>query len=152
MSEWEPGDMAMVTWYAHDKSVERAMWSGSGWLGGPTGIIPQSMVADARPLVVIDPEDMEQVQRLTGDIPLADQDDVQQALREFASPSPRVEPERYSVIEDADGIEWVKADEVGFCWQRLGQPSSEHNAYSPWMSLRHPVRILAPGYDPEATS
>lgn len=113
-------------------------------------------------LAVIDPEDAEQVARLAalyakwgnltpdGGWDLTRQRDLAAALREYATPPPRVEEPtgRYAAIEDADGTEWVRIDgRQGFSWQRIGAPSMERNAYASWDGLAQPVRVLSTGVE-----
>jgi len=73
-----------------------------------------------RPLVVIDPEDRAQVERLCGlflkgndGTAIGDANDLQAALREFANPSPPkpAEPTGLgAVVENSDGGRWVRTD------------------------------------------
>ena len=85
-------------------------------------------VTDARPLVVIDPEDREQVERLmstfhaqynmpwSSDSDAMHADRMQAALREFATPTPKPEePKGWgAVVEDDTGAMWtLYAPEAG---------------------------------------
>jgi hypothetical protein len=108
------------------------------------------MSREGRPLVVIDPEDdNDDVSRLWRLLPnrLVSIDQLQDALREFADPTPPKPDEpmgKYAVVEDTDGVEWVRIDPAGFGWQRLGDPSTEHNAYASWDGF-DAVRVLSEG-------
>ena len=95
-----------------------------------------------RPLVVIDPDDREQVERLArlcSSVPAemalsaTRLDAMQAALREFANPTPPKPDEPTglgAVVEDADGQRWVRV-RSGFDWRwrddRLGEQTTwEH--------------------------
>jgi len=122
--EWKPGDVALVrrgpSWSG------RAMWTLEGWIdqGGDRERVPLFDITDARPLVVIDPEDREQVNRL--DVALSAMSFsarhcgsfsvLQAALREFANPTPPkpAEPTGLgAVVEDAAGTHWVRHQTTG---------------------------------------
>lgn len=119
--EWKPGDVG-ASRYGVVFYTERGWFFDDG--SGPNG--PEEKFyppRDLRPLVVIDPEDREQVERLTSALKLwrlknieclADEQevtDVQAALREFANPTPP-KPEEPTglgaVVEDAEGERWVR--------------------------------------------
>jgi hypothetical protein len=126
--EWKPGDVGEWMYMSaapqialrvvgcnfleHDR---RPHWhlSGGGWTGYDGNV---------RPLVVIDPEDREQVQRLEAEMSrgmgwrrLDDGprvDALQAALREIATPTPPKpeEPKGLgAVVEDGEGYYWVRA-------------------------------------------
>jgi hypothetical protein len=101
--QWQPGDVAMVTvdyGRATDVAREVVCFRTAGWWrDAKTGASYGSAlreVKDARPLVVIDPEDREQVERLavlflgklSTYVNTADIKAMQAALREFANPKP----------------------------------------------------------------
>jgi hypothetical protein len=74
------------------------------------------VAGDYRPVVVIDPEDREQVERLCSGLLdihwYGNADAMQVALRKFANPTPPKPDEPTglgAVVEDADGIRWVLA-------------------------------------------
>ena len=123
-TEWKLGDVAMVRLDA-DTEV-RVTWNYDGWRSAKGSFYdPKGSFYDpalpARPLVVIDAEDREQVERLT-DLyeraipdglvtPTASTDALQAALREFANPTPPKPDEPTglgAVVEDADGRRWVR--------------------------------------------
>lgn len=106
---------------------------------------------DARPVVVIDPEDREQVERLimamqqrgwTGlddDAP----SDMQAALRSLIAPPKPPEPQGLgAVVEDAEGEKWVwmSAGAQGAYWMRVGPPETWRN----WSQIPA-VRVLSEG-------
>jgi hypothetical protein len=110
--EWKPGDLAMVRL---DPQTEiRVFWNGQHWQG-VKGVFYDLHVT-ARPLVVIDPEDAEAVDRLCAYFLMGNEGtaignvaDLQAALREFANPTPRIEePTDPAVRVWANGSEWAK--------------------------------------------
>ena len=133
--EWKPGDVALVLnehgfWNVAIRVVGRPdFWQyGVSQTASPTN-------ADARPLVVVDPEGVEQVERLTrlifGPLTSASGTSVQEALREFANPKPDEPTGLGAVVEDAEGNRWVR-DEAGGSeprvWYRRGEESSRNYA------------------------
>ena len=124
--EWKPGDVARVRYGAVDEvalvrhrpaachALEFAYVS-----NGFDMVDDLPPNADVRPLVVIDPEDAEQVERLwrawtthAPDYRLA-QDNMQAALREFANPTPPKPPEPQglgAVVEDRSRERWVRVN------------------------------------------
>lgn len=161
MSEWEPGDVAMVAggtdgpWLA----LVRPRGAANGRLefaylsGGFDMVGELSDGFSARPLVVIDPEDAEQVERLwrawttlAPDHRLA-QDCMQAALREFARPTPRIEEPQGlgAVVEDAEGDLWIRVvpAQLKYAWRPSGTTSSyEDTRYWPKVNA---VRVLSHG-------
>jgi hypothetical protein len=145
----------------------RAFRAENGWYCiGPSGYVrftPDNAPAgavDVRPLVVIDPEDPEQVERLRL---LIDQrwavgacgfgEAISDALREYARPEPP-KPEEptglFAVVEDADGVLWGRNNPKGIA------PWSPANAAAdglklPYRAWHHldVVRVLSPGVSPE---
>jgi hypothetical protein len=104
-------------------------------------------IEGARRLVVIDPEDREQVERLcdlflrgNDGTAIGDANDLQAALREFANPTP-VEPTGLgAVVEDAVGRVWVRHDNTpgSFPWVRAGR------GVAGWSEI-NAVRVLSVG-------
>jgi hypothetical protein len=128
--EWKPGDVAVseikgksfVVFRAEDPDSREDRWydkfgrllPDDQWLSQPK----------LRPLIVIDPEDREQAERLDKAIRSAyskadvlDPDEtgkMQAALREFANPTPPKPDEPTglgAVVEDAEGARWVLSHE-----------------------------------------
>ena len=141
-SEWEPGDVASLTIVGRAGTKQVAAMRGKdGWYyPTPSGLASNfdsaSTVIDARRLVVIDPEDAEQVERFreiasrwADDVPYDDGPGdlnyttaMQAALREYANPTPRIEEPQGlgAVVEDAEGRLWVRKGntEHGEDWSR----------------------------------
>lgn len=115
--EWKPGDVALAKYdgeppmlYVYSKVFGK---DEHRWQNAMTGRHSYTFEAADwhRSLVVIDPEDREQVERLRdycwrgGTV-----DDWQNHLREFANPTPPKPDEPTglgAVVEDADGNRWV---------------------------------------------
>jgi len=166
--EWKPGDVAALTIYGSDPARgyvtlnddrEALMWrvTGHSFFKG-VAVGNSAIVTDARPLVVIDPEDREQVERLGKVVARLWHehpyvlDAVQAALREFANPTPP-KPEEPTglgaVVEDADGVRWVLNNPRGY-----GKWSRENAAadglprdYKTWRMVTA-VRVLSEGVTP----
>ena len=129
--EWKIGDLAVVTTKSgvqYRGIYQLAPGIDHYWGRLPGEVRPNALLdpdVSARPLVVIDPEDREQVERLLecvldtdlGDGEAVEDEDVtemQRALREFANPTPPKPEEPRglgAVVEDADGNRWVRADQ-----------------------------------------
>lgn len=154
--EWKPGDVAIVQNHGGILAVRAAKdcgivghgysesdhWHYLSNVGGATWDSDGNRAA--RPLVVIDPEDREQVERFThlflshhwGSEHQTHTDAGQAALREFANPKPPKpdEPSRIgSRVEEANGIrytrfsdseshsggDWINEDGVRVQWSDL---------------------------------
>lgn len=114
--KWKYGDVAMVVNYGGEEKVVR--YGHGHWVFVDGSTMPEGET-NARPLVVIDPEDREQVERL-GElfssrrdrfVGVLWRDAMQAALREFADPKPpRPEEPRNlgAVVEDAEGRVWLR--------------------------------------------
>jgi hypothetical protein len=114
--EWQPGDVAVAT-FDHGGSgfVFRVVGATTSWCDMAGVSVPADQITDARPLVVIDPEDREQVERLSD--ALAEQraaeavahSGVADALRSLTRPPKPEEPTGLgAVVEDAEGLRWVR--------------------------------------------
>jgi hypothetical protein len=120
--------------------------------------LSETTCTSCRLLVVIDPEDREQVERLivayyaqidgyrysTGDLPEKFSDNMRAALREFANPTPKPdEPMGLgAVVEDANGRRWVLTEcdsTPGTLWWVRPGVSTPH-----W-SFIDAVKVLSPG-------
>lgn len=149
---WKPGDVAAVLcsdgkWRTGLHYLYMGRWT---WAFGDS-TFRDADTSEARPLVVIDPEDRESVLRLgelirkhspwTDDAPALHLTD---ALREFANPTPPKPDEPTglgAVVEDADGNKWVRTDVEQPAW------SQWQNAIGRWSWDRvNAVRELAPGW------
>ncbi|GAB3776651.1 hypothetical protein FB382_004357 [Nocardioides ginsengisegetis] len=142
--EWKPGDVAIVT-NQSGESGRAIRFSGSpedGWFAERDGI--GGDLTDARPLVVIDPENREQVERLCNLVDGAFNDTridgtgptstelAQAALREFANPTP-------PKPEEPTGLGAVVVDEKGRLWVNLTDPKCSTHT-DPWVSVHDPDR------------
>lgn len=126
--EFQPGEVALIEVGSSARAHVAIRDSSAGWLIGDSHAWrflldrQDPEVTVVRPLVVIDPEDREQVERLTAaligapDPFVARIDDVQAALREYANPTPPKPPEPTglgAVVEDAEGKRWVRNNPRG---------------------------------------
>ena len=148
--EWKPGDVA--AWDFEDGSgSERALRTAHDWFG-ERGSVPKFFHDSLRPLVVIDPENREQVERLcaamkaNGWTGIDDEapDDMQTALRSLLEPERPEEPKgKYAVVQDASGAEWVRCTNEGRSdWLRAGWFTSEE--WTDWSEIRA-VKVLSEG-------
>ena len=158
--EWKPGDLALVSsWRGADLPAFRVRRDGCGtvWCvlqdGDTRGLSDTEVGVSARPLVVIDPEDREQVERL-GYLYYAGingqrvegslLDEFQRALREYANPTPP-KPEEPTglgaVVEDAVGFKWVRWQRrTTKCWRR----EDDGATYASWADVKA-VEVLSEG-------
>jgi hypothetical protein len=164
--KWKPGLVADVTMVNGEKRQEHspAFWDSYNeeWVSPTAGrLYPGEVWAlDVRPLVVIDPEDREAVERLVGvivgvhceqreDVRLS-HDATQAALREFANPTPPKpdEPQGLgAVVEDADAQKWILVYDFDPVDRRRWAPLGSVGCIDDW---RHyddikAVRVLSPG-------
>ncbi len=117
-----------------------------------------SIIMTTRPLVVIDPENREQVERFTRSLPndwnlvqvddpmLADEsaDQIAAALREFANPKPDEPLGLGAVVEGSDGVRWVRTHcELDATWREEGFSG----VYRSWQAI-DVVRVLSEGVTP----
>jgi hypothetical protein len=140
--DWTPGDMAMVRL---DPQTEiRVFWNGQHWQG-VKGVFYDLHVS-ARPLVVIDPEDAEAVERLCASFLMGNEGtsignvtDLQAALREFANPKPAEPTGLGAVVEDSQGERWVRVAPFARSWR------SENASALADYALVAAVRVLSVG-------
>ncbi|MGZ4521040.1 MAG: hypothetical protein ACXVGA_06805 [Mycobacteriaceae bacterium] len=115
--DFKAGDVAMVS--ALDKPKPyRAYFDGETWREYDAKWFCVDSPASHRPLVVIDPEDREQVERLTRahcaafDSTCVQPEEVnamQAALRSLIAPPRPPEPTGLgAVVEDAEGVRWLR--------------------------------------------
>lgn len=134
---WKTGDAALVT--CSDGKERIALYGtrfidDSGVWVFPGNSLRDADQSEARPLVVIDPEDRGRVAELVTLYHLADGTTVtamQSALREFADPKPPkpVEP---------TGLGAVVVDKSGDQWANLRDDTiARHDR--PWMKVRNPA-------------
>lgn len=165
-SEWEAGDVARVIYGDVDevgivRRREAAMGSLEfAYLSGGYDMVA-AVAQHARRLVVIDPEDAEQVERLRAALEArafsawacGAATCLSAALREFAAPPKVEEPTGLgAVVEDAHGVRWVLnyATESFPNW-RSDRRRNACVAWRKWDAIQSP-RILSPGVPTEATS
>lgn len=149
--EWKPGDVVQV-------GEEIALRVATGELSGSPAFIfatgGESQYADARPLVVIDPESIKQADRLAelywspSTIGKASRDRMQAALRKFAEPTPPKpeEPTRLgAVVEDSKGHRWLVVGGP----QRFSDEwySPDLNTRARWADI-DAVKVLSEGVTP----
>lgn len=157
MSEWKPGDVAMVRneYGAWNRAILQVDFPRSRW---QYGAVKQSADVDrqARPLVVIDPtsddvdqlfsirfrRDIESIVRLSIDdsqwarIEIA----ARRRLAEFASPKPEEPTQLGAVVEDSEGKRFIRVHETENCrWFRVGVGS-----LCTWEGVRA-VTVISPG-------
>ena len=142
MSEWKPGDVAIIPFSAGE---ERGMWLGDSW-AVTGGRAQSSNYATRRPLVVIDPDSDDDLSRLWRLLPdnLVSADQLQAALREFANPTPPKPDEPTgdgAVVEDASGYRWVR-----IAGNAVGSPPWRHRGHTArWWEHVTAVRVLSEG-------
>jgi hypothetical protein len=152
--EWKPGDVAVV--HSVNDEDHRAVRRGGVWIKlDAEGYIIDHYAESVRPLVVIDPEDREAVERLA-DLFFAalypemkntpghdDLTAMQAALREFTNPTPPKpdEPQGLgAVVEDEHGNRWIRTDPEAPGWTEWDAPVTR----TPYARIAA-VRILSPG-------
>lgn len=129
-------------------------------INGGWNRLSDSESIQARPLLVIDPENREDIERIADafcSIPSSGwSDDMQAALRSLlAPPKPPKPPEPMglgAVVEDVTGAEWVRvglSDGFGGVWARVGATDNLLSgevavAVLPYGGI-HVVRVLADG-------
>lgn len=159
--EWKPGDVAVAS---YDGEVKVYLRQRKGAFAGATdrwmssdGTVSKAFgLADwHRLLVVIDPEDAEQVNRLAdafcaarwSHMPGSDECDpltrsaMREALSEYLRPTPPRpdEPQGLgAVVEDAKGLNWIRIHPGGPAWV---------NGYQRWAEWSEvdAVRVVSPG-------
>lgn len=148
--EWKPGDVA-ISYYG------RVFRTKAGWrFDDDSGPAPDSECRHVRPLVVIDPENREQVERLEAAFAKqcnwshfseARQDAMQATLREFADPMPPKPDEPMglgAVVEAIYDNRFVHIGNGG--WQRVekGDTQGQVCTYDEVAVLR----VLSEGVQP----
>jgi hypothetical protein len=141
-------------------SYGRVFRTERGWVfDDDSGYDAAEDISNFRPLVVIDPEDREAVERLTNALKLyrlknleCDADnqeviDTQAALREYANPKPPKPDEPRglgAVVEDEDGVKWVRNHGSLAPWLRtIGDTERPWRYYADIAA----VRVLSPGVE-----
>lgn len=117
VTDWKPGDVALVRneYGVWNRAILQVRPDGHRWVYG----VAWSDIAEdheVHPLVVIDPEDADSLERLRSDlidsgwIPQGDADALDNILRHFANPTPRIEEPTAigATVTDSDGEMWVR--------------------------------------------
>ena len=162
-AEWKAGDVGLT---ARGRLALRREHNPDGWIdsqGAPWS--NDKFPANVRPLVVIDPEDREQVERLVVDYlsrydgqpavaQVAEIDYMQAALREFANPTPPRPDEPQNdgaVVEDAEGTRWIRTSPIvsSHLNDWVCSASSTHSGSDRrhWDGIKA-VRVLSEGVTP----
>lgn len=112
-NDWKTGDVAAIPFGSGDHIAVRD-FDGTWLVAGKSN---SGAYVDARPLVVIDPEDREQVASIRKAFQLVDclpgdrVDDWQAALRSLIEPPKPEEPTGLgAVVEDMTGIRWTRVE------------------------------------------
>lgn len=150
---FKPGDVAM----AHSERVFMDLSREWRWVETERVCLDQPPYG-LRPLVVIDPEDREAVERLLvayhdHHVAFADVTDMQAALREYANPTPPRpdEPQGLgAVVEDEGGNRWMRHEpdpgrgNRNHAWYPAGYVSD--GVRVKWDRITA-VRVLSPGVE-----
>jgi hypothetical protein len=159
--EWKPGDVAIAQWRHFDGvraffSAARQQWidvDGAEFDGDEDDLT-------LRPLVVIDPDDREQVERLlrgysgwkNSPEDLKEYphyvNEMQAALREFANPTPPKPDEPTglgAVVEDADGEKWIRTTTPDRDMDNLDKPWANGPVRRHWQIVEA-VKVLNAGW------
>lgn len=144
--EWKPGDVA-------DFGSSIAMRTRAGWAykDGSIGSLAQDDY-NPRPLVVIDPEDLEQVKRFVRGIYPSGAativDDFQVALRSLVTPPKPDEPTGLgAVVEDEEGALWVKWSTLHRADRNWKRHDEHGGNYLAWSDLAV-TEVLSEGVTP----
>lgn len=156
--EWKQGDVAILSLV--NGSETRALVDSFGWSdqSGMSWALEGSRgYTSARPLVVIDPEDREQVERLRASLERMSFSPwacgaatcLTTALREFANPTPPKPDEPTglgAVVEDAKGYRFVRGyeDEGTHPWHIIDPAANHTFAWWKWSDIAA-VRVLSEG-------
>lgn len=153
--------MNKATRFYYSQSRDRITWRTAAEVR--EGFDLDDAPEDWRPLIVIDPEDREQVALLlshyhswkwTAEIAEASIDDMQAALRSIVAESEPEEPTGLgAVVRDGKGSDWVRIYQHHDCndWRRTDDVpgSGESQARARWANLPRPLTVLSDGYNEE---
>lgn len=152
-AQWKPGDVAMVP------GVGPALRSTSGaWLTPrDAGRMDTASFNEVRPLVVIDPEDREQVERLCLAARVAYDnrlgvgpqsfDAMQAALRSLIAPPNPDEPTGLGAVVEVDSLVDEKAKALLVRSHAKREPWLGDGLKREWDAIDGPIRVLSPGVD-----
>ena len=141
--DWKPGDVAMVT-TRYPKSSPRVMVRRETAWATEFGQALDADVIEARPLVVIDPDDPDQVARLSqawdaaehsGPLPerrmTLRQLRLRAALRSMIEPPAPPKPDEPTglgaVVEDSAGNQWIRCGNGPAAWMLAGASPSNRD-------------------------
>jgi len=163
--EWKPGDVAMVSVSDLDEP-QIMLRDKAGWADREATFYWDKAeagweITDVRPLVVIDPEDAEQIGRLAeaweaqthatlSDTPMTlTQYRLQAALRSLITPPKPEEPTGLgAVVEDAEGYFWIRsATSGGDPWRAEGARAPGGRSFHTWSDIVA-VKVLSEGVTP----
>ena len=158
--EWEPGTVAMVTdGRGEYLALRRTPGATSYWVGNVRHAT-DGKVTSVRPLLVLDPDDPDQMRELVDNFFVAlsgrtyrnharDIDDMRAAvvtMLPFPTPVKPAEPTGLgAVVEDAEGKTWVRGlgrDGTGVTWIRADSPLPKGRC--PWSQV-NAVKVLSEG-------
>jgi hypothetical protein len=161
--DWKPGDVAMVTLSEGHPlgTVTLRGLRADDYDGEPIWRLPRTGyraggmgVESARPLVVLDPESDEDVERLAdafanhGDVHARVRETLLESardtLRALARPPKPAEPTGLGAVVEQDGLRWVRADTDDLPWRVVAGP--ETSAFRNWDQFRPTVRVLSEGW------
>lgn len=142
--EWEPGDLA-----TSPRGGRVMRTSSRAWVlfdGHPI-----TLEDEPRPLVVIDPEDREQVERLVRafwdaqtDAGDDDHSYMQAALRSLIAPSKPEEPQGLGAVVEYDGSPWVGLGHHR--WLEVPADRLVESRRRHWRDFPNAVRVLGEGW------
>lgn len=157
---WKPGDVARVNGAIAVRADDDQSWfTTAGRLSDPN-------VAYARPIVVIDPEQREQVERLRDFVDAAHRDHgsqyvdgkgargnaLQTALREYAEPKPQIEEPTGigAVVETEAHVLCVRVGDTEFPWVKASAPGENSYQWDGYGGLPGgaAIRVLSEGVQP----
>lgn len=156
--KFQPGDVAMI--HGPDRVEVPAIWQGNQWATSDSRYFNDYLVK-ARPLVVIDPEDREQVRVTLAKIWMALEEAaesdkkkpqwsvsaMQAALRSLiADPKPDEPQGLGAVVEDAGGNCWIRHGDGPAAWMLAGASPSNRDTYQ-YADIAA-VRVLSEGVTP----
>jgi hypothetical protein len=154
--DWKPGDVALVTSECCGERVSLRRVTGS-WVDVDS--VHADDEATARPLLVIDPEDREQVHRLADAFCRARWDhtpgssecdpltaaSMREALRSLLAPPRPDEPTGLgAVVRDGHGCLWVRAEDSPNPWC----PQNPAESFIEWENIAAPIEVLSEGVLP----
>lgn len=154
--EWEPGTVAMV----NGEAKPRVLDNDGDWYRPGIDYIYHHQTVTVRPLLVLDPDDPDQMRELVDNFFVAlsgrtyrnharDIDDMRAAVVTMLPKPTPVKPAEPTglgaVVEDAEGKTWVRGlgrDGTGVTWIRADSPLPKGRC--PWSQV-NAVKVLSEG-------